>query len=52
MTNDQMHEEHERLKRVLEEHEARAAASSTPKNRDGLRQRIAALAKKLETGQA
>jgi hypothetical protein len=47
MTEDQMCEEHERLKRVLEEHETRAAANGMPRNRDGLKQRIAALAKKL-----
>jgi hypothetical protein len=52
MTKDQMHQEHERLKRVLEEREPRAAASSIPQNRDGLKQRIAALAKKLDAGEA
>ncbi|HEY0313441.1 MAG TPA: hypothetical protein VGC56_13200 [Allosphingosinicella sp.] len=51
MTRDQMHQEHERLKRVLEEHETRAAASAIPQNRDGLKQRIAALAEKLEAAQ-
>jgi hypothetical protein len=47
MTKDQMHKEHEQLKRVPEEHRTRAAASSDPQKRDGLKQRIAALAKKL-----
>jgi len=48
MTKDQMRGEHDRLQAVLEAHEARAVASSIPDHHAGLRQRIAALALKLE----
>lgn len=47
MTRDQMSKEHDRLQGVLEAHEARAAANSIPDHHDGLRERIAGLARKL-----
>jgi hypothetical protein len=53
MTKDQIRAEHDRLQAVLEAHEARAAANSIPDHHDGLRQRIAGLARKLtETNNA
>ena len=53
MTKDQIRAEHDRLQAVLEAYEARALANSIPDHHDGLRQRIAALARKLaETNNA
>lgn len=50
MTDDQMQDEHDRLQRVLEAHDARAIAGAAPERRDGLRTRIASLARKLSEG--
>ena len=50
MTNDQMRDEHDRLQRVLDAHEARSVAGSVLEPRTGLRLRIAGLAQKLAEG--
>jgi hypothetical protein len=53
MTKDQIRAEQERLQAVLDVYEARALANSIPDHHDGLRQRIAGLARKLaETNNA
>ena len=52
MTKDQMRGEHDRLQGVLEAHEARAVAGSIPDHHDGLKQRIAGLARKLAESDA